>query len=262
MKNIHDFIKMKADGSPISVITCYDYTSGVIVNDSNIDCVLVGDSAANVMHGHNTTVHGSLDMMCFHISAVARAVKDKLLIADMPFLAHRKGLVEAMNAVDRLTKCGAQAVKIEGTKDHVDIIKHIVDSGVPVMGHLGMTPQSVNQFGGFRVQARQEHETEILVNEAKRLQDAGCFGIVLELVPAKAAKAVTDAIDIPTIGIGAGPHTTGQVLVFQDVLGMNKGFKPKFLRTYLDGYDVIKNAINNYSKDVKDGNFPNEKESF
>jgi len=246
----------------ISMITCYDYLSANIVSATDIDLVLVGDSAAMVIYGYETTVPATIEMMEAHVRAVRRGLSGKPLIADMPFLAHRKGFALTMGAVDRLIKAGGNAVKIEGAGDSVKTIEHIVKSGVPVMGHLGMTPQSINQFGGWKVQGKKEQAADKILSDAKELENAGVFSVVLEMVPSKLASTITKKINIPTIGIGAGPHTSGQVLVYHDVLGLNPKFKPKFLRTYLNGYESIKNALNDYSNDVKNGTFPSKKESF
>lgn len=262
MKNITEFQKHKNSNTPISVITCYDYWSAKIINETDIDAVLVGDSTAMVMHGFDTTINANMQMMCYHIESVKRGIKNKLIIGDMPFLSYRKSLIETMNNVEQFMKAGSDAVKIEGANGHIEYIKHIVDSGVPVMGHLGLTPQSVHQLGGYKVQAKDDAAAERIKTYAKQLEDAGCFAVVLELVPAKLAKEITDSISIPTIGIGAGVNTSGQVLVLQDMLGMNKEFNPKFLRKYMNGFDLLKSAINNYNDDVKKGSFPSEDESF
>jgi len=257
-----DFKKYKDDNKPISMVTCYDHWSAKIIDQTDIDVVLVGDSVSMVMHGHANTTGADLDMMRLHVAAVKKGLTKKFLIADMPFLAHRKGLDRLMDAVDIIVKAGAQAVKIEGANGHVELISHIVNSGVPVMGHLGLTPQSINQLGGYKVQGKENAQAEQLLNDAKKLEQAGVFGLVLELVPAQLAKKITDELSIPTIGIGAGPHTSGQVLVLHDLLGMDDEFKPKFLRTYLNGHELIKDALNNYNKDVKANSFPSIEESF
>ncbi len=262
MKSVRDFKKMKVEGRKISLVTCYDFTSARIVNDSSIDVILVGDSAANVMHGYETTINATLEMMEFHVRAVRRGAPDKFLIADMPFLAHRKGIQESMYAVDILMKAGAEAVKIEGAGDNLEIITHIVNSGVPVMGHLGLTPQSIHQLGGYKVQGKEEEAAKKLLQEAEALEKAGIFSLVLELVPATLAERVTKTLSVPTIGIGAGSKTSGQVLVWHDLLGMNKGFNPKFLRKYLNGYKLIREALNQYDADIKNKKFPSKEESF
>ncbi|KAB2839543.1 MAG: 3-methyl-2-oxobutanoate hydroxymethyltransferase [Melioribacteraceae bacterium] len=262
MKNITEFQKYKNENKPISVITCYDYWSAKIINETDIDAVLVGDSAAMVMHGFDTTVNANMQMMVYHIEAVKRGLKNKLIIGDMPFLSYRKSLIETMNNVELYMKAGSDAVKIEGANGHLDYIKHIVDSGVPVMGHLGLTPQSIHQLGGYKVQAKNKNAAEKLKTYAKQLEEAGCFSIVLELIPTELGKEVTDSLNIPTIGIGAGKYTSGQVLVLQDMLGMNKEFNPKFLRKYINGFDLLKGALNNFNEDVKNNIFPNNDESF
>jgi 3-methyl-2-oxobutanoate hydroxymethyltransferase len=248
-------------GQPITMVTCYDTWSARIINATDIDCILVGDSVAMVMHGHDTTIPADVDMMRLHTAAVRRGAPDRLVIADMPFLAHRKGIRTTMDAVDTLIKAGGQAVKVEGGSS-VDTIRHIVDSGVPVMGHLGLTPQSINKLGGFRVQGRGDEAAGRIRDDAARLQDAGCFAIVLELVPAELAAEITEALEIPTIGIGAGPGTSGQVLVLQDLLGMQPDFKPHFLRTYLDGFELLREALLSYDRDVKSRAYPAQEESY
>lgn len=262
MKNINDLLNMKKQNEPISFITCYDYWSAKIINETDIDAILVGDSVAMVMHGYETTINADIYMLELHVKAVRRGAKDKFIVADMPFLAHKKGKSKTMENVDKLMKAGANAIKIEGAEGQLDIIDYIIKSGVPVMGHLGLTPQSINIFGGYKVQAREESEMNKLFSSAIALQDVGCFSLVLELVPATIAQKITEQLKIPTIGIGAGPYTSGQVLVLQDMLGLNKEFKPKFLREYLNGYDLIKQAIENYNSDIKLKKFPTEKESY
>ncbi len=262
MKSVKGFQKLKDEGQKITMTTCYDYWSAQIINESNIDAVLVGDSTAMVMHGFETTVNATIEMMTFHTAAVRRGLKDKFLIADMPFLAHKKGREYLVQAVEALFKAGAQAVKIEGGTEIADDVNFLVKSGIPVMGHLGLTPQSVNQFGGFKIQGKSQEKAEEIINSAKALEEAGCFAIVLEMVPASLAKSVTEALNIPTIGIGAGKFTSGQILVLQDLLGLTKAFSPKFLRKYLNGYEVILNSLNQYANDVCSMKFPEEKESF
>jgi len=260
--NVHDFQKMKDEGRRISMITCYDYSSARAVADSNIDCILVGDSLAMTMHGYSNTLSATTAMMALHTAAVAKGAPGKFIIGDLPFLSYRKGLKEAMDAVHELMSAGANAVKLEGVRGHADIVRHIVDSGVPVMGHLGLTPQSVHGLGGMKVQARTNAAVKVLTSEARELEDAGCFALVLECVPRQGARRVTDLLRIPTIGIGAGTHVSGQVLVYQDVLGLNPGFKPKFLRVYANTFEVITTALNAFDGDVKSGAFPSESESY
>jgi 3-methyl-2-oxobutanoate hydroxymethyltransferase len=232
------------------------------VAESSIDCILVGDSVAMTMHGFSNTLSATTPMMTLHTAAVARGAPSKFIVADLPFLSYRKGLKEAMDSVHELMSAGAHAVKLEGLRGHAGIIRHIVDSGVPVMGHLGLTPQSVRQLGGMKVQARTEAALKILSSQARELEVAGCFAIVLECVPSEAARRVTELLNIPTIGIGAGANVSGQVLVYQDLIGMNPGFKPKFLRVYANAFEIIRTALNDYNHDVKAGLFPSQSESY
>lgn len=260
--NVRDFQQMKDEGRRISMITCYDYSSARAVADSNIDCILVGDSLAMTMHGFPTTLSATTAMMALHTAAVAKGAPAKFIVADLPFLSYRKGLKDAMDSVHELMSAGAHAVKLEGVRGHADIVRHIVDSGVPVMGHLGLTPQSFHALGGMKVQARTNAAVKLLTSQAHELEDAGCFAVVLECVPAQGARRVTEVLKIPTIGIGAGPYVSGQVLVYQDMLGLNPGFKPKFLRVYANTFEVIRTALNAYDHDVKSGVFPSENESY
>lgn len=260
--NVLDFQALKARNEKIVMITCYDYTSARIVQDSDVDVILVGDSAAMVMHGYGTTIPADIEMMCRHIESVARGTKNKFIVGDMPFLSFRQSLTDNMRAVASVMKAGAHAVKLEGIEGNVETIRHIVKSGVPVMGHLGLTPQSVNQLGGFRVQGRGDDAAAILRNEAKACERAGCFALVLECVPDDLAAEITESLTIPTIGIGAGSGTDGQVLVMQDLLGLSSDFKPKFVRKYLDGRQLWQDAFNAYASDVKSGQFPAADESY
>jgi 3-methyl-2-oxobutanoate hydroxymethyltransferase len=260
--NILDFQKMKNEGRKISMVTCYDYSSARAVAESNIDCILVGDSVAMTMHGFPNTLSATVEMMAFHTAAVSRGAPSKFIVADLPFLSYRKGLKDAMDAVHQLMSLGAHAVKLEGVKGHTGIIQHMVESGVPVMGHLGLTPQSVHMLGGMKVQARTNAAVEILGSQACELEESGCFALVLECVPTIAARKVTELLKIPTIGIGAGAAVDGQVLVYQDMIGLNPGFMPKFLRTYANTFESIQIALNAYDRDVKDGKFPSESESY
>src|ERR1700755_421985 len=260
--NVLDFQKMKDEGRKISMVTCYDYSSARAVAESSIDCILIGDSVAMTMHGFSNTLSATTPVMALHTAAVARGAQSKFIVADLPFLSYRKGLKEAMDSVHELMSAGAHAVKLEGVRGHAEIVRHIVDSGVPVMGHLGLTPQSVHTLGGMKVQARTNAAVKILAAEARELETAGCFALVLECVPAEAARQVTKLLKIPTIGIGAGLGVNGQVLVYQDMIGLNPGFKPKFLRVYANAFEVIQGALNAYDLDVKSGNFPNDSESY
>jgi 3-methyl-2-oxobutanoate hydroxymethyltransferase len=262
MKTVLEFAKRKASGERITMVTCYDTWSARIISETDIDVVLVGDSASMVMHGYSSTVHAETDMMAYHVAAVNRGLTGKFLVGDLPFLAHRKGKNYLMTSIDKLMKAGVQAIKIEGADGMLDTIEYVVKSGVPVMGHLGLTPQSHHQLGGFRLQGAEETSASRILEFSKRLEQAGVFSLVLEMVPSALAKSITESLAVPTIGIGAGPHTNGQVLVLQDLLGMSKDFEPKFLRKYLDGYGLIKTALQAYAADVRNGNFPTANESY
>ena len=240
------------------MITAYDYTLGVLAGESAIDCVLVGDSLAMVMHGHPSTIAATVEMMALHTAAVSRAVKEKLVIADMPFLSMRKGLAPAMQAVEKLARAGAQAVKVEGIEGHERIIAHIIKSDMPVMGHLGLTPQSVNKFGGYKAQGKDPASAERLAAQALELERLGCFALVLECVPEALAERITASLTIPVIGIGAGRFTDGQVLVMQDMLGLY-GEPPSFVKKYLDGRRLVVDALNNFDSEVKKSIFPEKK---
>lgn len=262
MKTVHDFARFKAEGRKISVVTAYDAWSARLVAQSNVDAILVGDSAAMVIHGHSTTLAASVGVMAMHTRAAARAAADKFLIADLPFLSFRKGIPAAMRAVGALVTSGAQAVKLEGVDGHEDVIRHIVGSGVPVMGHIGLIPQSVNRLGGFKVQGRQEADAASLVRQAHALVELGCFAIVLECVPARLAVRITAELAVPTIGIGAGGGTDGQVLVLHDLCGLGAGQVPRFVRRYLDGERLMTSALNEFDADVKATRFPTAEESY
>jgi 3-methyl-2-oxobutanoate hydroxymethyltransferase len=260
--SVLDFEKRKLAKEKISMVTCYDYTSAQVLNETDVDTLLVGDSLAMVMHGFDSTVHATVDLMALHVAAVARGAPNKFIVGDMPFLAARKGVKETMDAVQQLMQAGAHSVKIEGERGQVELMAHIVDSGVPVMGHIGLTPQSVHGLGGHKVQGKAEEDARALVESARRLEDAGCFALVLECVPTNLAREITHSVRMPTIGIGAGPHTNGQVLVLQDMLGMNPHFKPKFLKHYANGHAVVTDAVNRFDAEVRRGCFPTAKESY
>jgi len=262
MINVQTFKKRKQQHQAISMVTCYDHWSAKILNETEIDCLLVGDSLAVVMHGFDSTVHATIEMMALHVAAVARGAPDKFIIADMPFLSCSKGLESTMNAVQVLMQAGAHAIKIEGADHQADLIKHIIEAGVPVMGHLGLTPQSIHNLGGHKVQAKAEEDALKLVEDARKLEAAGCFSLVLECVPNKVGDCVSKNLSIPTIGIGAGPNTDGQVLVLHDLLGVNPEFSPKFLRRYADSHDLILSAVDRYHKDVIENDFPRLEESY
>lgn len=255
--------KMKFDKEKISMLTAYDFTTAKMVDQGGIDCILIGDSAANVMAGFETTLPITLDQMIYHTQCVVRGVDRALIIADLPFGTYQSNPEKALESAVRMMKeGGAHGVKIEGGREIEKSIKKIINAGIPVMGHLGLTPQSIYQFGTYKVRAKEEEEAEKLLSDAKLLEELGCFGMVLEKIPAELAKKVSESISIPTIGIGAGPHCDGQVLVYQDMVGMNKGFSPKFLRRYLDLDNEITGAVAQYVKDVKSQDFPNQNESY
>ena len=244
------------------MVTAYDAWSARLVARSQVDAVLVGDSLAMVMHGHATTIPATVHLMALHTRAVAISIDCKFLVADLPFLSCRKGIPKAMAAVGALISSGAQAVKVEGVDGHEDVIGHIVGSGVPVMGHLGLTPQSVNQLGGYRVQGRSASDATSLLRQAQTLQDLGCFSIVLECVPADLAARITSELQLPTIGIGAGADTDGQILVLQDLWGVDPKPSPRFVRRYVDGERVLTDALDRYDADVKDVCFPGPGERY
>lgn len=260
--SILDFQTKKQKGEKISMLTCYDYSFARILNESPVDALLVGDSAAMVMHGYATTLNIDVDTMAFHTAAVVRGAPGKFVIADLPFLSYRKDLTSNVEAAGKLMKTGAQALKLEGAAGNLELVHHLVQSGIPIMGHLGLTPQSIHQLGGFKVQGREDRAAGLLKEQARQLQEAGCFSLVLECVPSAVATEIAKSLSIPVIGIGAGLQVDGQVLVLQDMLGMNPGFKPKFLRTYANGFELLKSAFNDYHQSVVSGNFPSEKESY
>jgi len=256
-------LKMKQQGEKISMLTAYDFSMARILDDAGIDVLLVGDSASNVMAGHETTLPITLDQMIYHAQSVVRAISRCLVVVDMPFGTYQGNSKEALNSAIRIMKeTGAHAIKLEGGEEVADSVKRIVSAGVPVMGHLGLTPQSIYKFGTYVVRAKEEAEAEQLVKNAHILQEAGCFAIVLEKIPAALAKRVADEVKIPIIGIGAGGGVDGQVLVMHDMLGINKEFSPRFLRRYLNMYDQIKEATQHYIADVKSKDFPNENEQY
>lgn len=262
MKSILEFQTKKQQKQKISMITCYDYSFARLVATSDIDCILVGDSLAMTMLGKKTTLDVSTDVMAVFTQAVVAGAGDKFVVGDLPFMSYRKGITANMTAIEKIMKAGAHAVKLEGAIGNLKMIRHSVDSGAPVMGHIGLTPQSVNQLGGFKVQGRDEAARQKLKEQALRLQDAGCFSLVLEAVPASLATEITQSLEIPTIGIGAGKETDGQVLVLQDMLGMNQDFKPKFVKKYFEGADLLIKSFNHYHQEVSAGTFPTEKESY
>jgi len=259
----HRLLEMKQKGEKIAMLTAYDYSMARLLDGAGIDILLVGDSASNVMAGHETTLPITLDQMIYHASSVIRAVERALVVVDLPFGSYQGDSGEALRSSIRIMKeAGAHAVKLEGGAEIKDSIARILTAGVPVMGHLGLTPQSIYKFGTYTVRAKKEAEAEKLIEDAKLLEEVGCFAIVLEKIPAKLAAKVTAAIQIPVIGIGAGQNVDGQVLVMQDMLGITQDFKPRFLRMYADLQKIITEAVDNYITDVKSNDFPNEQEQY
>lgn len=259
----HQLREMKNRGEKISMLTAYDYSMAKILDQAGIDVLLVGDSASNVMAGHETTLPITLDQMIYHASSVVRAVERALIVVDLPFGSYQGNSSEALRSAIRIMKeSGAHAVKLEGGSEVKDSIVRILSTGVPVMGHLGLIPQSIYKFGTYTVRAQEKEEADKLIEDALLLEQLGVFGLVLEKIPAELAKQVAEAVSIPVIGIGAGPHVDGQVLVSHDLLGVNKEFHPRFLRRYADLNTVISDAVSNYIKDVKARDFPSIQESY
>jgi 3-methyl-2-oxobutanoate hydroxymethyltransferase len=259
----HTLLEMKEAKEPISMLTAYDFSLARIVDAAGVDVILVGDSASNVMAGHETTLPITLDQMIYHASSVIRAVKRSLVVVDLPFGSYQGNSKEALNSAIRIMKeSGAHAIKLEGGSEVEESVKRILSAGIPVMGHLGLTPQSIYKFGTYAVRAREEQEANKLLEDAKVLQKAGCFALVLEKIPAKLTQKVAQELDIPVIGIGAGSAADGQVLVLHDMLGINKDFSPRFIRRYLNLYDSMHQAISNYVTDVKNKDFPNSEEQY
>ena len=259
----HILKQMKARNEKIAMLTAYDFSMAKIFDAAGIDILLVGDSASNVMAGHETTLPITLNQMIYHAQSVIRAVKRALVVVDLPFGSYQGDSKMALKSAIRIMKeSGAHSVKLEGGAEVKDSIKRILSAGIPVMGHLGLTPQSIYKFGTYTVRAKEEEEAKKLIEDSKLLEDIGCFGIVLEKIPAKLAKKVSESISIPTIGIGAGPSCDGQVLVSHDLLGITKDFHPRFLRRYLELFDTIKGAVEHYIDDVKSVDFPGEKEQY
>ncbi len=259
----HTLQEMKQQGVKISMLTAYDFSMAKIIDAAGIDVILVGDSASNVMAGHETTLPITLDQMIYHASSVVRAVNRALIVVDIPFGSYQSDPNEALHSAIRVMKeSGAHSVKMEGGKEVKESIKRVITAGIPVMGHLGLTPQSIYKFGTYSVRATEEDEAKKLLDDARLLEQSGCFGIVLEKIPAQLAQKVTESVSIPVIGIGAGPWVDGQVLVMHDMLGINKEFKPRFLRRYADMHTVVSDAVKNYINDIKSGKFPSESESY
>lgn len=259
----HVIQAMKTNGEKITMLTGYDFSMARILDEAGIDIILVGDSASNVMAGYETTLPITLDHMIYHAQSVVRAIKRTFVVVDMPFGSYQGNSTLALKSAIRIMKeSGAHAIKMEGGSEIEDSIKRILSAGIPVMGHLGLTPQSIYKFGTYSVRAKEEEEANKLIEDAKFLDAIGCFSLVLEKIPATLAKLVSESIVIPTIGIGAGPYTDGQVLVTHDLLGITKDFQPRFLRRYMNLFDDIKGAVENYITDVKGKDFPNDKESY
>ena len=260
---VHTLKKMKLANEKISMLTAYDYSMARILDDAGIDVILVGDSASNVMAGHETTLPITLDQMIYHASSVIRAVSRALVVVDLPFGSYQGNSTKALDSAIRIMKeSGAHSIKLEGGSEILDSVKRIISAGVPVMGHLGLTPQSIYKFGTYTVRAKQEEEAKKLMEDAKLLEEAGVFGIVMEKIPAHLATEVTKSLSIPTIGIGAGSGTDGQVLVSHDLFGITHKFHPRFLRRYMELYNDMKQAVGLYIEDVKTGDFPNDKEQY
>jgi 3-methyl-2-oxobutanoate hydroxymethyltransferase len=260
VKTILDFARAKREQHPIVMVTAYDALMARLVARSAADAILVGDSVAMVVHGHPSTVHATIEMMCTHVAAVRRGAPEMVVVADMPFLSVRCGKQRAIEAGGALMQAGATAIKIEGVTGHEEVITHLVGSGIPVIGHLGLTPQSVNQIGGYRLQGRSSADAERLRNEAKRVEAAGAFALVLECVPEALATQISAERTIPTIGIGAGAGTSGQVLVITDLLGLDPQFQPRFARRYLEGHELVGDAIDQFASDVRGARFPAREE--
>ena len=259
----HQLQALKKAGEKISMLTAYDYSMAKIIDDAGIDVILVGDSASNVMAGNETTLPITLDHMIYHATSVVKAVKRALIVVDIPFGSYQGSSQEALRSAIRIMKeSGAHSVKMEGGIEILESVKRVLSAGVPVMGHLGLTPQSIYKFGTYTVRAKEKEEADKLINDAIALEKTGCFALVLEKVPAELTRKVSEKLSIPIIGIGAGPYADGQVLVMHDMLGINKEFNPRFLRRYADLHDVITNAVENYVADVKSQNFPNKQESY
>jgi len=259
----HTLQAMKARGEKIAVLTAYDFSMATVLDQAGLDMILVGDSAANVMAGFGTTLPITLDHMIYHAQSVVRAIKSAFVLVDLPFGTYQGDPKNALNSAIRIMKeSGAHGVKLEGGEEIIDSVKIILSAGIPVMGHLGLTPQSINKFGTYGLRAKDETEAKKLMDDALLLQQHGCFALLLEKIPALLGKQVSESLHIPTIGIGAGKYCDGQVLVIHDMLGLNKGFEPKFLRQYADIYTTILDAAKTYIGDVKGNDFPNENEQY
>ena len=262
-KNINDFAKSKREKSPISMVTCYDYGFARLVEQTDIDVILIGDSLGNAIAGYESTIPVTVDQMIYHTGIVKRGAPSKFIVCDLPFMSYHISVEDSLRNSGRIMKgTGCNAVKLEGGEDFVPVVKALVRASIPVMGHLGLTPQSVHKLGGYTVQGRDEDKRKIMIRDAKMLEEAGAFSLVLEMVPEELAKEITESISIPTIGIGGGRYCDGQVLVINDLLGMNETFTPKFLKKYADLSSIVRGALNEYNSEVKSGVFPAENNVF
>jgi 3-methyl-2-oxobutanoate hydroxymethyltransferase len=262
-KNINDFAKSKKEKSPISMVTCYDYGFARLVEQTDIDVILVGDSLGNAVAGYESTIPVTVDQMIYHTGIVKRGAPSKFLICDLPFMSYHVSVEDSLRNSGRIMKeTGCNAVKLEGGEDFIPVVKALVKASIPVMGHLGLTPQSVHKLGGYTVQGRDDEKRNIMIRDAKMLEEAGAFSLVLEMVPEELAKEITESISIPTIGIGGGRYCDGQVLVINDLLGMNESFSPKFLKKFADLSSIVRGALNEYNSEVKSGTFPAENNAF
>jgi 3-methyl-2-oxobutanoate hydroxymethyltransferase len=262
MMRTTDFIRYKLQRKAITMVTCYDSWSATLLSGTDVDCLLVGDSAAMVMHGYDSTLPADIPMISEHTSAVRRGWRESFIVSDMPFLSCRRTVEQAVDDAGELMRSGANAVKIEGIRGQEHIISHIVESGIPVMGHLGLTPQAVHKLGGYRVQGRKQEQAERIQEEARAVEACGCFALVLECVPSPLAEEIARELSIPVIGIGAGAEVDGQVLVLQDLLGLSSGDMPKFVRTFADGRSWFTQAVSSFTSGVRSDSFPSEKESY
>lgn len=262
-KNINDFAKSKKEKTPISMVTCYDYGFARLVEQTDIDVILIGDSLGNAIAGYESTIPVTVDQMIYHTGIVKRGAPSKFIVCDLPFMSYHVSVEDSLRNSGRIMKeTGCNAVKLEGGEDFVPVVKALVKASIPVMGHLGLTPQSVHKLGGYTVQGRDEDKRKIMIRDAKMLEEAGAFSLVLEMVPEELAKEITESISIPTIGIGGGRYCDGQVLVINDLLGMNETFTPKFLKKYADLSSIVRDAMNEYNREVKSGSFPAENNVF
>ena len=263
MKNVSTFQRLKDSNEKIAMLTAYDYSTAQVLDKAEIDAILVGDSLAMVVLGHENTYNITIDEMLIFVSAVARGAKNSFIIGDMPFMSYNLSVAQGLENAGKMTKAGANAVKLEGCNDHIiNLVKRCTETGIPVLGHLGFTPQLMNTLGGHKIQGKTSDKIEAILESAKKLEEAGCFGVVLELIPSDSAKYITENLKIPTIGIGAGADCSGQIVVIDDILGKFTDFTPKFVKKYANLHDEILKGVEAYKKEVKDSIFPSEKESF